>query len=116
VGWENRKCDNRKNYVLCNILINRSENGGQLLDQMRSVSSLFQLLDHRDNDVIADPLRIDLGSDTVGRGRRWRVLVGTAPRATLLSQRLFVAMSSCFCVRRLRLPLVRPLYFLDGGS
>lgn len=48
-------------YVLCNAVVGRCQNSGQLLDQMRPIARLFELLDHRDHNVIIDPFSVNFG-------------------------------------------------------
>ena len=49
---------------LRNALVGGCKDGGQILDEMRSVASLLQLLDYTDHNVIVDAISVDLASDS----------------------------------------------------
>ena len=50
----------RWRYILCHTVIGGCENSSQFFDEMRTVSSLLQLFNHSNDNVIIDTLSIDL--------------------------------------------------------
>ncbi len=62
--------------------IGGGEDGGELLDQVRSVACFFQLLDDPDDDFVVDAVRLD-PFPALGPGRRWRGVVVRRPSAAL---------------------------------
>ncbi len=63
-------------YEPSNAFARRAQHGGKFLDQMWSVACLLQLFNHTGDNLIVDPLRINLCIGGRTRGRWWRMFVG----------------------------------------
>ena len=50
-------------YVLCDTVVGGGQDGGQFSDQMWSVARLFQLLNHRNHNIVVDALSVNLGNE-----------------------------------------------------
>lgn len=81
-----------KEDLLGDTIVEGVENGGELLDEVRAVASLLELINDADNDVVVDALGIDPRRKAIVHGRgRWRVLPGgaAANSGALLGGRLW---------------------------
>lgn len=84
--YEERERERGEKGILGDGRVGRGKNCGQLLDEMRTVAGVLQLVDHVDDDIIVDAFCVYLCQRRrVVLGRRWRrVVVGFAVRRLYL--------------------------------
>lgn len=71
-------------YIPEDSFIRGREDGGELFNQMGSVARFLQLVNHTDDNVVVDTIRIYLGT-ALGAWRRWWGMVVGRPSAAFWS-------------------------------
>lgn len=69
-------------YIPQYSFVGGGEDGGELFDQMGSVTRFLQLVDDASDDFIIDPIDVYLHG-ALGTWRRWRRIVVGCPSTTL---------------------------------